>query len=134
MAYNREKLYQQALEAIGKNNLFFMEDLIAFLPCAKPTFYELFPLESNEMNNLKELLEQNKVKTKSSIRLKLFGSSKASELLSLYRMICTPEERQNINQSYIELTGKDGKDIANTQIIVSNEAQHKVIDDLLKKE
>ena len=111
MAFDRDKLYQQAQTAIKENNLFFIEDIVAFIPCSKPTFYEYFPIDSNEFNNLKGLLEQNKIRTKSAIRAKLYKSPKASELLALYRLICTPEERKMLNQNYIELTGKDGKDL-----------------------
>jgi len=111
MAFDRDKLYQQAETAIKENNLFFIEDVVAFIPCSKPTFYEYFPIDSNEFNDLKGLLEQNKIRTKSAIRAKLYKSPKASELLALYRLICTPEERKMLNQNYIELTGKDGKDL-----------------------
>jgi capsule polysaccharide export protein KpsC/LpsZ len=106
MAYNKEKLYQQAEEAIKKNNLFFIEDIVAFIPCCKKTFYEFFPVESNELHNLKELLEENKIKTKSGIRAKLWKSEKAAELLALYRLIATAEEHQKLNQSYIDHTTK----------------------------
>jgi len=101
MAYDKNKLYQQAKEAIEKHNLFFIEDIVAFIPCSKPTFYEHFPLDSDELNDLKEMLEQNKIKTKSSIRAKLYKSEKAGELLALYRLIATPEEHRKLNQSYI---------------------------------
>ena len=111
MAFDRDKLYQQAETAITENNLFFIEDVVAFIPCSKPTFYEYFPIDSNEFNNLKDLLERNKIRTKSAIRAKLYKSPKASELLALYRLICTPEERKMLSQNYIELTGKDGKDL-----------------------
>ena len=111
MAFDRDKLYQQAQTAITENNLIFIEDVVAFIPCSKPTFYEHFPVDSNELNNLKDLLEKNKIRTKSAIRAKLYKSPKASELLALYRLICTPEERKRLNQNYIELTGKDGKDL-----------------------
>ena len=106
MAYNKKRIYQQAKEAIESNNLFFVEDIVAFIPCTKPTFYDMFPPESNELNNLKELLEQNKIKTKSSIRAKLYKSTKAGELLALYRLIATSDEHQRLNQSYIDHTTK----------------------------
>ena len=115
MAFDRDKLYQQAQTAITENNLFFIEDVVAFIPCSKPTFYEYFPTGSDELNNLRELLEQNKIKTKSSIRAKLYKSPKAAELLALYRLICTPEERLMLNQSYIDVTTK-GKEIGPVQI------------------
>jgi len=102
MAYDRIKIYNVAIDVITKNNLFFIEDIVAFLPCDKTTFYRFFPLESNEYDTLKDLLDDNKVKTKSSIRAKLWKSNKASELLALYRLIATPEEHKKLNQSYVE--------------------------------
>ena len=113
MAYNKKKLYEQAVDAIKKNNLFFVSDIVAFLPCDRTTFYKYFPPDSNKLNNLKDLLDDNKIKTKSSIRAKLWKSNKASELLALYRLIATPEEHQKLNQSYVDHT-TNGKDIKST--------------------
>ena len=109
MAYDKEEIYETAKKAIEENNLFFIEDVVAFLPCAKQTFYDFYPLESDEMDNIKDLLDRNKVKTKSSIRAKLYKGTKASELLALYRLICTPDERRSLNQSYIDHTTKGKK-------------------------
>ena len=106
MAYDKKKIYEQAKEAVTKNNLFFIEDIVAFLPCGKTYFYDTFGVDSDEMNNLKSMLDKNKIRTKSAIRAKLFKGEKAAELLALYRLICTPEERQNLNQSYIDHTSK----------------------------
>jgi len=104
MAYDKQQIYQQAEEQVKTNNLFYIEDIVAFLPISKTTFYEFYPAESYELNALKSLLEINKVKTKSSIRAKLYKSNKASELLALYRLIATPDEHQKLNQSYVDHT------------------------------
>jgi hypothetical protein len=111
MAYNKKKIYKQACEAVEKNNLFFVEDIVAWLPISKATLYEFFPLESDELNNLKNLLNINKTKTKSAIRAKLFKSDKAGELLALYRLICDDEERQKLNQQYIEMRQKHDREL-----------------------
>ena len=102
MAYNPKEIYEQAKEAIEKNNLFFIEDVVAFIPCSRSTFYNYFPDGSDELDAWKGMLEQNKIKTKSSIRAKLYKSEKAAELLALYRLICTPEEHRLLNHQYIE--------------------------------
>lgn len=107
--YNKQKIFEQAKEAITKNNLFFIEDIVAFIPCSKSYFYETFKVDSDEMDTLREMLDQNKIKTKSAIRAKLFKGEKAAELLSLYRLICTNEERQMLNQQYIDHTTKGDK-------------------------
>jgi len=102
MAYDKNKIFEQAKTEIVKNNLFFVEDIVAFLPCSKSYFYDTFTLDSDEMHTLKEMLDNNKIKTKSSIRAKLYKSKKAAELLALYRLIATPEEHRLLNQQYIE--------------------------------
>ena len=95
MAYDRNKIFKQAQDVIREHNLFFIDDIVAWLPISKPTFYEFFPLESNELNELKKLLEDNKVRMKTSIRAKLY-KGKGADLIALYKMICTDEERKAI--------------------------------------
>jgi hypothetical protein len=126
MAYDKKKIFEQAKDAITKNNLFFIEDIIAFIPISKPTFYDYFPIESNELNTLKGLLEQNKTKTKSSIRAKLYKSEKAAELLALYRLICTPEEHQKLNQQYIDHSSKDGSMSPNLSNLSNEELEKRL--------
>jgi hypothetical protein len=128
MAHDKAKIYQQAQEAIKANNLFFIEDIIAFIPCSKFYFYDAFPVDSNEYNTLKSLLEENKVRTKSAIRSKLFKSAKAAELLALYRLICTKEEHQLLNQQYIDHTTK-GEQLQPT-IIVASEKSKEILNKL----
>ena len=121
MAYDTQKLFEQAKEAVKSHNLFFIEDIVAFIPCSRSTFYERFPDGSEELDTLKELLEQNRIKTKSSIRAKLYKSEKAAELLALYRLIATPEEHQKLNQSYIDHTSKGEKIEITRRVITGNE-------------
>ena len=121
MAYDTQKLFEQAKEAVKNNNLFFIEDIVAFIPCSRSTFYERFPDGSDELDTLKDLLEQNRIKTKSSIRAKLYKSEKAAELLALYRLIATPEEHQKLNQSYIDHTSKGEKIEITRRVITGNE-------------
>jgi len=102
MAYDKKKLYDKAMKEAADKNLFWIEDVVAFLPCDKTTFYRYFPVDCNEYNNIREVLELNKIKTKASIRAKLYKSDKAAELLALYRLIATPEEHRLLNQSYVD--------------------------------
>ncbi len=105
--YNKKDLFEQAKKAIKDNNLFFFSDVIAFLPCHADTFYQYFRPDEDEHTELREMLENNKIRTKSAIRSKLFKSDKAGELLALYRLICTPDERRMLNQQYIEMNTND---------------------------
>lgn len=104
MAYNKKKLYDQAMQEIEERNLFFIEDVVAFLPCDKTTFYRKFPLESNEYNAISRVLETNKVRTKSAIRHRLFSMDNPTAQIALYRMIATPEERDAIVMTKSDIT------------------------------
>ena len=95
MAYDRNKIFKQAQDVIREHNLFFIDDIVAWLPISKPTFYEFFPLGSNELNELKKMLEDNKVRRKTSIRAKLY-KGKGADIIALYKMICSDEERKAI--------------------------------------
>lgn len=105
MAYNKIKIFEQSKFVIKKHRLFFIEDVVAYLPCSKPTFYEFFPPESNELNILKELLETNKIEIKVEIRQKLLKGEKAAELIALYKLICSDDERRALSMQEIKHSG-----------------------------
>lgn len=109
----REKLLEMALDAIGKDdNLLFIESVCARIGICKTTFYEWWGKGTEEYTQIWEAINRNRCKVKDYIRLKLRTSSKASELLALYRMIATDEERRAINTTYTDLTtGGDKLDL-----------------------
>lgn len=45
MAYKKKEIFEQAKKAITEHRLIFVEDVVAYLPCDKTTFYRLFPIE-----------------------------------------------------------------------------------------
>jgi hypothetical protein len=100
MAYDKIKIFEQAKEMIVKHKLFFVEDIVSFLPCAKPTFYEFFPPDSNELNEIKDLLDSNRVAIKVSLRSKWHKSDNATLQVSLYKLICTEDERKKLSMTH----------------------------------
>ena len=102
MAYDRKKIFEQAKEMIVKHKLFFIEDIVAFLPCDKTTFYRFFEVESNEYNELKELLNQNKTELKVSMRSKWYKSNAPALQMALMKLICTDDERKKLAMQYSE--------------------------------
>ena len=102
MAYDRKKILEQAKEVIVKHKLFFVEDIVAFLPCSKPTFYDFFPLDSNELNELKELLEQNRTELKVSMRSKWYKSNAPALQMALMKLIASPDELKRLSMQYNE--------------------------------
>ena len=126
MTYVKGDVYKKAIKAIKKHHLFFIEDIVALLPCTKSTFYELFPTESDEMHAIKELLEEEKVTIKVGIRQKLF-EGKNIELIALYKLICTDDERRALSMQQIEHSGK----LQNINIEVSSEEGAKALKEYL---
>ena len=99
MAYDRKKIFEQALEAIEKHKLFFIDDIVAFLPIAKSTFYE-WELEKSE--ELKAMLEKNRTELKVSMRSKWYKSNAPALQMALMKLICTDEERKKLAMQYSE--------------------------------
>jgi hypothetical protein len=100
MAYDRLKIFEQAKEVIVKHKLFFIEDIVAFLPCGKTTFYEYFAPDSNEMNDLKGLLETNRTTLKVSMRSKWYTSNAPALQMALMKLIASPEELRKLSMNH----------------------------------
>ena len=107
MAYDRNKIFEQAKEVIVKHKLFFIEDIVAFLPCDKTTFYRFFEPDSNEYNELKGLLETNRVTLKVSMRSKWYTSNAPALQMALMKLIATPEELKKLSMQFIESENKN---------------------------
>ena len=106
MAYDKNKIFEQAKEAIVKNKLFFIEDIVAFLPCDKTTFYRFFEVNCNEYNELKDLLETNRTELKVSMRSKWYKSNAPALQMALMKLICTDDERKMLSMTHTDVTTK----------------------------
>jgi hypothetical protein len=111
MAYNKLEIFKKAKEVTVKNKLFFIEDIVSFLPIVKKTFYEYFPIGSNESNELKELLDQNKTELKVSMRSKWYKSNAPALQMALMKLICTDDERKKLAMTYTEAEVKTKGDV-----------------------
>jgi hypothetical protein len=107
MAYNTEDLFNTAIEQIKKHKLFFIEDIIAFLPCRKSTFYEHFPNDSDYYKRMFEELEQNRTELKVSMRSKWYKSNAPALQMALMKLIATPEELKKLSMQFIESENKN---------------------------
>ena len=102
MAYNTEELFNKGMEAIEKHKLFFIEDIIAFLPCRKSTFYEHFSNETDYYKRMFEALEKNRTTLKVSMRSKWYTSNAPALQMALMKLIATPEELRKLSMQYVE--------------------------------
>lgn len=121
MAFNKAKIFKQAITAIEKHKLFFIEDVVAYLPCTKQTFYQFFPLNSDELDAIKEKLETNKITIKNSMRNKWYKSNNPSLQIALMKIICTDEEAHRLNGSSIKAdVTSGGKELKGFSTITVN--------------
>lgn len=115
MAYKTEELLALSLQAITKHKLIFIEDVVAYLPCVKGTFYEH---KLHESDAIKELLEKNKTEIKVSMRSKWYKSGNATLQMALMKLISTDNERKLLSMNYIDHTTKGDK-INNTTVLTN---------------
>jgi len=102
MAYKRKEIFEKAKTALDKNPLLFVEDIIAYLPCDRSTFYRMFPPECDEYDTLKEKLEINRIRTKTELRKKWFSSKAPALQMGLMKLLATPEEHKRLSMQFIE--------------------------------
>jgi len=89
MTYKTHELEQAALQAIKTRKLLFIEDVVACLPCSKPTFYQH---KLNELDSIKDAISFNRIETKLKIRKKLFESDNPIALIASYKLVANDDE------------------------------------------
>jgi hypothetical protein len=104
--YDKDEMVRKAIDAIREHNLYFVEDIIAYLPMGKTAFYEYFPNTSNEYKMMYDLLEVNRTSQKVKMRKKWSDSDNASLQMGLMKLIATDEERKRLATSYMETKQK----------------------------
>src|SRR5690554_5195454 len=110
MEAKKAKIYKQALEMAEQKKCFFIDQLLAFLPIVKSTFYDYFPVDSNELNSIKAILEKNRVDVKSAMYNKWFKSDNPTLQIALMKLIATDEEAHRLNgtRQQLDLSSTDG--------------------------
>ncbi len=101
MAYDAKELEKKAIQAIKKNKLIFLEEVISYLPCNRGTFY-LNNL--NKLDSILELLEENKIEEKVKLRKKWRGTDNAALNLALYKLCSSDEEQAKLNPNKVDTT------------------------------
>jgi len=108
MAYNKQEMINQSLEAIKKFNLIFLDELFAYVPFSRATFYNY---KLDILDNIKKAIEDNKIRIKGGLRKKWYDSDNFSSQLALYKLAGNDEERKKLSQSFIEIDGQTKTDV-----------------------
>jgi hypothetical protein len=109
MAYDRKKIFEQAKEMIVKHKLFFIDDICAFLPISRTTFYDW---EFDKSDELKGLLETNRTTLKVSMRSKWYTSNAPALQMALMKLIATPDELKKLSMQFIESENTNKNEIS----------------------
>ena len=129
MAYKTKELFDEAIKQIKEKKLFFVEYVVGFLPCTKPTFYDHFPIDSDEFNAIKHELENNRIAIKTSMRKKWYDSDNATLQIALMKLIATDDERKRISNTFIDRTdlnvNENGASFNITRTIISDDGESK---------
>jgi len=126
---SKSKIFKQAVEVAKSKKLFFIEQVVAFLPIVKETFYKYFPLGSDEMDSIKEILEQNRIEIKSSMLKKWYDSDAPALQISLFKLVGTDDERKILSTNWNENNHSGG---INIQVVTENPELDKKIENLGK--
>lgn len=110
MAFVKEKIYKQALKIVKEKKILDIRELINFLPCNKSTFYLFFPAQSEEMETIKENIEDNKIVVCGSLKRKWINSDSPVLQIAAYKLISSDEEAHRLNGSKTESTIRGDKD------------------------
>jgi len=110
MAFNKKKIYKQALELINKKEILDITELTALLPCHRSTFYLFFPADSDELDNIKDLIDTNKRIVCGSLKRKWIGSENSTLQIAAYKLMGSDEEVHRLSGTRQETTLKGDKD------------------------
>jgi len=110
MAYDKEKKFKLALKVIKDKGLYLIEEVSVMIGISRDTFYRFYPVDSDKYDTIKEALEENKINIKAEIREKLRNGDKAAELIALYKLLSSNDERKALSMQHVDHTS-NGKTI-----------------------
>ena len=95
-------MIKQCVKAIEDNSLMFIEEIIAFVPFSRATFYNH---ELDKLDIIKDATDHNKIKEK--VRQKNYwkDSDNATLRVAFYKLIGTEEEYLRLANAKIEVKG-----------------------------
>jgi hypothetical protein len=106
MAFKKNEIFELSKNLVAKHKLIFIADLISLLPCSESTFYNFFPAGSKMLDDIHEIINNNRVTLKVSMRNKWYKSNSPVLQLGLYKLLATPEELKALSMSHTDITTK----------------------------
>jgi hypothetical protein len=110
MAYDKkktDKYKDELLNVIKEKKIAFFDHSFAFTTFSRRTAYEH---GLHEMHDIKDQIDDNRVKAKNYLLNKWIGSENPTLQLAAFRLLSVSEEHRLLNQNYTDHT-TNGKDI-----------------------
>jgi len=101
--YTQENLEKLSIEAIQRYKLFFIDDIIAYLPCSRATFYNH---NLDKLDTIKDALTQVRTEIKVSMRSKWYKSDNPTLQMGLMKLIASPDELRQLSMNHVESNNK----------------------------
>lgn len=124
----RKELIEKCLELIENHKITFIDELVAYLPISRSTFYN-YGLD--KIDTIKEALDKNKVLIKRILRSHwMKAGASATAQIALYKLLATPEERRILNNDVSEFNyDSDEKEDTNNFIKALNASADEIWQD-----
>lgn len=119
MANKKEVYEKEIVEIIKKHNLFVIQDIFAFYTGIKSAQFYNLKLEKSE--SILKAIDDNKVKTKQSMKNKWFKSDNATLQIGLMKLIGSEEEAHRLNGSHQKIDQK-----SETTILTKEERDNRI--------
>lgn len=90
----------EILKVIKENNIFVVTDIFSFYSrCSRATFYNN---NLDKLDTIIKAIDDNKVKTKQSLKLKWLNSDNPTLQIALFKLICNDDERKSLSTNWNE--------------------------------
>lgn len=97
--YTKEYLLKKSLKVIEEHAPTTIEELISFLGCSKPTFYNKIKINSKEYEQIFDALKQAKLRVSNKLKAKILESDNPTLIISGIKIYGSDEDRQALNQN-----------------------------------
>ena len=99
MAYDKDEILKKAIQVVADEECVTIEEVCLYLPISKVTFYAW---KMNESNDLKEAIEDQKVKLKKGMRRNWRKSDNPALQIAEYKLMASDEEIEKITVSKVK--------------------------------
>lgn len=97
------------LEIIRKNKVMFISHIFGFYgQISRQYFYQIGLDKSDE---IKKAIADNRAKATGFMINKWIASDNPTLQVCAYKILCSDDERKRLSKDYVEVTGKNGKDL-----------------------